>query len=236
MELSERYSLIQDGPRHEEIVLLQGRGCFWKKCSFCDYYHDGADDQTAETLNRIVLEKITGATGWLTVLNSGSWFELPEATQQCILKICKDKHITDLSFETHWAYHEKTRMLKQTLANQGITAHPRIGIETFHTNMRENVFVKGMGNPTAEDIANIYTECCLLYGYPGQTKKQLHLDVETALHYFDHIYLNIYNSNSKGPEPDNRLIADFIAEDYPKYLKNEKITILIENTGLGVGD
>jgi len=35
----ERYSIIEDkNPR--EIVLLRGRDCAYRRCTFCDYYSD----------------------------------------------------------------------------------------------------------------------------------------------------------------------------------------------------
>ena len=41
-----RYGLINEKePR--EIVLLRGRGCFYKKCAFCDYHLDASPDDEA---------------------------------------------------------------------------------------------------------------------------------------------------------------------------------------------
>ena len=55
-----RYSVIPD-KRPREIVLLQGRGCFWRRCAFCDYYHDAQpDDDAAFALNSRVLSQVTG--------------------------------------------------------------------------------------------------------------------------------------------------------------------------------
>ena len=51
-----RYSIItQKNPR--EMVLLRGRGCFYEKCSFCDYYIDKSDNEEDNfALNSRVLE------------------------------------------------------------------------------------------------------------------------------------------------------------------------------------
>ena len=52
-----RYSLITDKfPR--EFILLQGKGCFWKKCKFCDYYNDISKNPF--DINSQVIDKITG--------------------------------------------------------------------------------------------------------------------------------------------------------------------------------
>ncbi|MEE1147580.1 MAG: hypothetical protein UHS32_12520, partial [Bacteroidaceae bacterium] len=58
----ERYALIHDKmPR--EFILLQGTGCRWRKCTFCDYHLDaGADPYT---VNAPVLEKVSGRYGVL---------------------------------------------------------------------------------------------------------------------------------------------------------------------------
>ena len=111
-----RYSLSPDSDPGTEMVLLQGRGCFWKKCSFCDYYFDSACDEQSVPLNESVLAHVTGETGRLTVINSGSWFELPEQTRELILRICREKEISELSTETHWAYAQRTRKLREELA------------------------------------------------------------------------------------------------------------------------
>ena len=64
-----RYSKIfEKFPR--EFILLQGSGCFWKKCKFCDYFEDVSEDPFE--LNSKVIEKITGEFGILDVINSGS--------------------------------------------------------------------------------------------------------------------------------------------------------------------
>ena len=73
----ERYSLIHTKwPR--EFVLLQGTGCRWGKCTFCDYHQD-ASEQPFET-NKQVLQQVTGQYGVLDVINSGSCVELDQET------------------------------------------------------------------------------------------------------------------------------------------------------------
>lgn len=53
----ERYARIETVmPR--EFLLLQGRGCVWKKCTFCDYHTDTSGDPFS--VNRPVLERVTG--------------------------------------------------------------------------------------------------------------------------------------------------------------------------------
>ncbi len=92
MKFEERYSRLPEDALPQEIVLLMGRGCFWKKCSFCDYHMDSGPDSESVSLNGRVLEQVTGEFGRLVVLNSGSYFELPEATQKgCLRSAVKRK-------------------------------------------------------------------------------------------------------------------------------------------------
>ena len=67
-----RYGIINEkDPR--EIVLLRGRGCFYKKCTFCDYHLDAcSDDDENYEQNKSVLKQVTGVYGNLEVINSGS--------------------------------------------------------------------------------------------------------------------------------------------------------------------
>lgn len=235
MNDQDRYSLILDGNRPEEIILLQGRGCFWKNCTFCDYYEDSDIDQRSRIINKRILDKVTGQTGRLTAINSGSFFELPKEDQKRIINICKDKKIKDLSIETHYKYAEQTQELKNNLKELDIEVHPRIGIETFDHDFRENVLVKGIGNIDPKEIAKIYDECCLLFGIKGQTLEQLERDIEIALDNFKDVYLNIYEQRTE-LEEDPILKQQFIEEFYPKIKNIPNLHILINNTDLGVGD
>ncbi|MBQ8606983.1 MAG: hypothetical protein IJ417_02160, partial [Bacteroidaceae bacterium] len=80
----ERYSLIHTKfPR--EFVLLQGTGCRWKQCTFCDYHTDVSSHPYE--VNRPILEKVTGVYGVLDVINSGSALELDEETLCLIAEV-----------------------------------------------------------------------------------------------------------------------------------------------------
>ena len=84
-----RYFLIKEKfPR--EFILLQGLGCVWKKCTFCDYYSDVSADPFY--INKPIIDQITGQTGVLDVINSGSAMELDNKTLE-YLKIRLRKKI-----------------------------------------------------------------------------------------------------------------------------------------------
>ena len=85
---SERYSFIKDkNPR--EIVLLRGSGCRWRRCRFCNYHLDFSHDQTAnDRLNAEVLARVTGKSGVLEMINSGSFCDLSIATLDALVHVC----------------------------------------------------------------------------------------------------------------------------------------------------
>ena len=100
----ERYSIIRDKmPR--EFVLLQGTGCKWRRCEFCDYHSDVSDDPFE--VNRAVLEQVTGEYGVLDVINSGSAFELDDRTIEMLRRVIEEKKIHTLWCEMHWMYRNR---------------------------------------------------------------------------------------------------------------------------------
>lgn len=100
----ERYSIIRDKmPR--EFVLLQGTGCKWRRCEFCDYHSDVSDDPFE--VNRAVLEQVTGEYGVLDVINSGSAFELDDRTIEMLRRVIVEKKIHTLWCEMHWMYRNR---------------------------------------------------------------------------------------------------------------------------------
>lgn len=100
----DRYSVIHTKmPR--EFVLLQGTGCRWGKCTFCDYHSDTSD--TPFETNRAVLQQVTGVYGVLDVINSGSAPELDAATIELIKQVVREKNIHTLWFEAHYMYRHR---------------------------------------------------------------------------------------------------------------------------------
>ena len=91
----ERYSVITEKNRRE-IVLLRAFPCAWGKCSFCDYIEDnGRDEEEMVQQNRQVLSCVTGETGVLEAINSGSCFELPAPRWKIYGKLCGRKRSAD---------------------------------------------------------------------------------------------------------------------------------------------
>lgn len=230
-----RYSVITEkNPR--EIVMLRGSGCRYKRCRFCDYHLDSSKDEAENfAINRAVLSKVTGQYGSLEVINSGSFLELDEKTMAEIEAVCLAHAIKSLRFEVHWMYRNHVEKWKAHFASLGITLKIKMGVETFDDVFRREVFNKGMEGVTPEEIVKVADEVCLLFGITGQTVETMERDVETGLRFFERICINIMVENTTEIHPDEKVIADFVRELYPRYIDNPRVDILLENTDFGVG-
>ena len=134
----DRYALISTKmPR--EFVLLQGTGCRWRKCTFCDY-HEDVSERPFE-VNEPVLRQVTGQYGVLDVINSGSAMELDEESISLIKEVIKEKKIHTLWFEAHYMYRKKLASFAEQFAPTHVKF--RCGVETFDTILR-NSWRKGI--------------------------------------------------------------------------------------------
>lgn len=235
-EPSNRYSVIKDkNPR--EILLLRGRGCGWRRCTFCDYHLDFSLDAEANfRCNAAELKKVTGVYKKLEVINSGSFPELDAQTISMVRQVCVDKQITELHVEFHWMYKEKIADVRAYFAEQGIVLKVKLGVESFDYSFRENVLRKGIDTDNPKVIAQYADEVCLLFGLTGQTVESMKSDIETGLMYFERVCVNIMVENSTRVKPDNDVIRAFRHEIYDSYIDNARVDILMENTEFGVGD
>ena len=232
--IMERYSRILD-KRRREIVLLRGKGCVYRKCPFCDYHLDSCPDEAANyALNREVLNRVTGEFGDLEVINSGSVFELDGGTLNLIREICRERKISTIHFESHYLYRDKIPALREAFS--GFTLKLKLGLETFDWNFREKVLRKGIPDQDGAVISRNFDEANFLFGIKGQSPASMERDIELGLTWFERICINIMCPNSTDILPDRELISFFQKELYPKYRKNDRIDILIQNTDFGVGD
>ncbi|MBR5487523.1 MAG: radical SAM protein [Phascolarctobacterium sp.] len=233
--IEHRYSKILE-KNQREIVLLRGSGCKWRRCRFCDYHLDFClDDKENFDLNSKVLAQVTGEFGRLEVINSGSFCDLDEGTLSLILETCLAKGITTLYFECHWLHRELIADFKKKFADAGIKVKMKIGVETFDSLFRESYLDKGLGNATAEEIAQYFQQVCLLQGLPGQSKESMLKDIALGLQHFERVCVNIMVANTKPILPDQQVIETFVKEIYPLYKDDERVDILLNNTDFGVG-
>ena len=226
----DRYALINTKmPR--EFVLLQGTGCRWKKCTFCDYHDDVSEHPF--TINEPVLRQVTGQYGVLDVINSGSAMELDSETIALIKEVVKEKQIHTLWFEAHYMYRKKLASFAEQFAP--VQVKFRCGVETFDTALRD-VWKKGIpSSVTPEDVAKYFQGICLLCCTQGESKEHIMKDIEIAQTHFEYFSVNIFCNNSTSVKQDKELAQWFAREVYPQIKDEEGIEVLMENTDLGVG-
>lgn len=226
----DRYSVIHTKmPR--EFVLLQGRGCRWGKCAFCDYHSDTSDNPY-ET-NSAVLQQVTGVYGMLDVINSGSAPELDEATIELIKKVVREKNIHTLWFEAHYMYRHRLARFAAQFAP--VTVKFRCGIESFSPAQR-TLWNKGVPSTvTAADVAKYFKGVCLLCCTADDSRERILADIETAKRYFEYFSVNLFCNNSTTVKRNDALAAWFMSEVYPQIKDDARIEVLVENTDLGVG-
>ncbi len=229
-EIQCRYSKITNKfPR--EFILLQGKGCFWKKCRFCDYYEDVSADPFK--INKPVIEQLTGEFGVVDAINSGSALEIDKQTLDFLIKKVSDLKIKEIWFEVHWAYKDKLNDFAKLFKNCEVKF--RTGIETFNPVLR-SFWNKGIPESvTAQEVAKYFKSVCILVGTEQQTFEDVTEDIKTAEKYFDHCMVNVFVPNDSEIKPNFDLIKRFMNEIYPNIKDNPKMEISINNTDLGVG-
>lgn len=226
----DRYALIRTKmPR--EFVLLQGTGCRWRKCTFCDYHEDVSE--CPFEVNKPVLRRVTGQYGVLDVINSGSAMELDADTIALIKEVVREKKIHTLWFEAHYMYRKKLASFAEQFAP--VKVKFRCGVETFDPELRD-AWKKGIpSSVSAQDIARYFQGICLLCCTQGETKEHILKDIELARQHFEYFSVNVFCNNHTEVKQDKELAAWFAQEIYPAIKEDTRIEILMENTDLGVG-
>ncbi len=229
-QVQNRYSLITDKfPR--EFILLQGKGCFWKKCVFCDYYDDVSNNPFE--INSEVIDKITGKFGVIDVINSGSTMELDDMTIEKLINKVEERNINEIWLEVHWAYKNKLQEFAKKFKNSKVKF--RTGVETFNPKLR-SFWNKGIPeNVTPEDLSEYFDSVCLLVGTENQSFEDVVYDIKTAKKYFERFMVNVFVPNTTKLKKNNELINRFINEIYPNIKDDPTIEISLNITDLGVG-
>ena len=228
--VSSRYSLIKTKmPR--EFLLLQGTGCRWRQCTFCDYHSDVSADPFI--VNRDVLAMVTGEMGVLDIINSGSAMELDEQTLCMIEQVVKEKNIHTLWFEAHYMYRHKLQAFAARFAPAAVKF--RCGIESFDPLLR-SAWRKGVGEGvTAADVAQYFHGICLLCCTQGDSKERILNDIALAKEHFEYFSVNVFCNNSTNVKLDTELTEWFKNHVAPTLADDNRIEVLMENTDLGVG-
>ena len=226
----ERYArLTEKMPR--EFCLLQGAGCRWGRCTFCDYHEDKSKNPFA--VNEAVLWQVTGELGVLDIINSGSCVELDEETLALIGSVVEEKGIHTVWFESHYMY--KDRLADFAARFPGVTVKFRCGVESF-SGMQRALWHKGMpAIVTPEEVAEVFSGVCLLFAVEGQRREDVSYDIEMALAHFEYFSINAFVENSTGLKRDEEMVDWFMETWYPRLKDEQRVEILLHNTDLGVG-
>lgn len=232
-DVMERYCLTTDNfPR--EVVLLKSKFCTHRKCSFCDYWADGTND--IEEMKRVAeeqLAKVTGETGVLEIINSGSFQEIPFVIIQMIREVIREKKIHTMMFEAHFKFRDQ--MDEVYAMFQGIKLIPKTGVETFNYEFRELFLRKGFTEATSPEIVAKYFKAVnLLVGIKGQTIEMVAYDIEQGLKHFDYILINIFTENARKIEIDYELIEEFYKR-YEHLRENKKVLLYDHKNAVGLG-
>ncbi len=226
----DRYSVI-DTKLPREFVLLQGKGCRWGKCSFCNYHTDTSENPFL--INKEVLQRVTGVHGVLDVINSGSAMELDNDTIELLKQVVRDKNIHTLWFEAHYMY--RNRLASFALQFAPAKVKFRCGIESFDPRLRKE-WNKGVPKEvTAQDVARYFNGVCLLCCTVGDTRERILNDISIAQKYFEYFSVNLFCNNGTVVERDEELAEWFVREVFPKLNTLSTVEVLVENTDLGVG-
>lgn len=226
----QRYSLITEKfPR--EFLLLQGIGCRWAKCTFCDYHSDRSDFPF-ET-NRKVLELVTGEFGVIDIIDSGSAMELDGETIEMIKDVVRSKGIKTIWFEAHYMYRHRLEEFAKQFAPA--TVKFRCGVESFDATLRSS-WAKGIpSGVTVSEVAKYFKGVCLLCCTEGDSKERITNDIATAKKHFEYFSVNLFCNNTTTVKRDEELASWFVKELYPVLKDDSQVEVLVENIDLGVG-
>lgn len=214
-----------------EFVLLQGRGCNWGKCTFCNYHEDVS--ASPFEINRPVLERVTGEYGVLDIINSGSAMELDDETVELIKRVVVSKNIHTLWFEAHFMYRNRLNAFAQQFAPAKVKF--RCGIESFDPQQRKR-WNKGVPDwVTVADVARHFHGICLLCCTADDSRERILADIETASRYFEYFSVNLFCDNGTPVRRSEELVSWFKDTVYPTLKDIPTIEVLLENTDLGVG-
>ncbi len=225
-----RYAVV-DTKFPRELVLLQGCGCRWRKCTFCNYHDDVSDSPFI--VNEQVLQKVTGLYGVLDIINSGSAMELDDETIEYIKQVVCQKNIHTIWFEAHYMYRHKLVDFAAQFAPAIVKF--RCGIECFDNRLR-TVWNKGVSaTVTAQDVARYFQGICLLCCTIGDTRERILSDISIAHRFFEYFSVNLFCNNGTAVKRDESLVEWFITEIYPDLKEQPNVEVLLNNTDLGVG-
>jgi hypothetical protein len=218
-----------------EIVLLRATPCVWGRCTFCDYIDDNTTDlHLIEQVARAELAKVTGQFGWLEVINSGSWFELPTSVRQHVKDVVQQHRIGQVTCEAYWSYRRRFNEIREFFG-PGVRVRIKVGVETFDHALRNEVLRKGMRFEGPSEVAAFTDSICLLVGFRGQTPETIRKDVEILQQQFQYGCVNLLTPNSRTGDLIDEPIKRWFRDNYAWLDDEPNIEVLWTNTDYGLG-
>lgn len=216
-----------------EVVLLKGLPCIWSRCTFCDYIDDNTTDEAAiARVADMELAKVTGEFGRLQIINSGSIQELPLTIRQQIRDLLAAKKINEFWTESYWAYRKDYDATRDFF---GVPTYLFLGVETFDDDLRNRVLNKAMHWKSVDEVAAATDSICLMVGIRGQTQEIIRRDIDLLLTKFKYGFINMFSENRLSAGLMDEGIKDWFRTEFAWLEKEPNLTVLWENTGLGVG-
>ncbi len=219
--------------RPREVVLLRGLPCVWSRCSFCDYIDDNTTD--VDEIRRVAdaeLAKVTGEFGRLTVINSGSIQELPLPIRERVRELIRAKGIREFYTESYWSYRKDYEATRRFF---GVETHLFLGVETFDDGVRNGVLNKAMHWSGPDEVAAVTDSINLMVGVRGQTREMVRRDVDIMLSKFRYGIVNLFSTNSKSEGLMDEAIKAWFLDEFAWLRGEERVDLLEEPTGFGVG-
>lgn len=219
--------------RPREVVLLRGLPCVWSRCSFCDYINDNTTD--LDEIRRVAdaeLAKVTGEFGRLTVINSGSVQELPVPIRERVRELIRGKGIREFYTESYWSYRKDYEATRRFF---GVETHLFLGVETFDDGLRNGLLNKAMHWSGPDEVAAFTDSINLMVGIRGQTREIVRRDIDLMLSKFRYGIVNLFSPNTKSAGLIDEEIKAWFLDEYAWLRDEERVDVLEDPTGFGVG-
>ena len=216
-----------------EIVLLKGLPCIWSRCTFCDYIDDNTTDRALiERVAEQELAKVTGESGRLEVINSGSIQELTDPVLEMIRRRIVETGITEFICESYWAYRHRFGRVRDFFE---VPTRIKVGVETFDAALRNGVLNKNMHFDSAREVAAVTDSVCLLVGFQGQTTDTVRRDIDILLEHFTYGCVNLFTPRGDGAGQIDDSIKDWFRDEYAWLDDHPTVEVLWKNTDFGIG-
>lgn len=195
-----RYWVHDKGKPQRDVVLLQSYPCIGKgRCIYCNYHVDNAyDGLLMSHTNEEVLKQVwvNHSYDCLQITNSGSYYELPLATQECIYTACKKFPVfTTLILEARWEYRDYIIRTKELYQSLGVKVLFYLGVESWNYNIRKVLGKDWVLTPKGvKDVG--FDGVNILVGHELQTEEDVSLDLEITRDNFEYAMINIYKNRT----------------------------------------